>query len=388
MKLAARVAHMTGGEADGWEIYYQARARLAAGDRVLNLTIGEHDTPTDLAILEAMHRGALAGSTGYTMGAGKPALRAAIAARVQDRTGVPTTAANVIVMPGGQAALFAAHMLLLDHGDRALFMDPYYSTYPGTIRATGAQAVPVPTRSDDGFLPDTAALAAAAPGARTLLINTPNNPTGILYDRPTLDRIADVCRSHDLWLVSDEVYDTMIWDGTHISPRALPGMAERTLVIGSMSKSHAMTGSRVGWLIGPEPVIAAAAALATNTTYGIPGFIQDAALFALNQGQPFEDRIAAPFRNRRAIVLDALAGSNRIRILPSGGGMFVMLDIRATGQSGTDFAQRLLAEHDIAVMPGESFGPSAAGHLRVALTIPDDDFAEALTRLRAFAEKG
>ncbi len=387
MRLAGRVAHMTGGGSDGWEVYYKARARIAAGERILNLSIGEHDTPTDPAILGAMHDGALAGSTGYTVGAGKPALRDAIAARVEARTGVRTTRDNVIVTPGGQAALFAAHMVLLDAGDRALYCDPYYATYPGTIRATGAIAVAVPTRPEQGFQPQPQAIRDASPGARTLLVNTPNNPTGVLYDRATLQGIADAVQETDLWLISDEVYDTQIWDGEHLSPRALPGMADRTVVLGSLSKSHAMTGSRLGWMIAPEPVIAAAIDLATNTTYGTPGFIQDAALFALAQGPAFEDRIAAPFRRRRELIAPALAGSNRIGIVPSGGGMFVMLDIRPTGLTGEAFALRLLDEEGIAVMPGESFGAAAAGHVRVAMTIPDDAFSEALRRLAAFAER-
>lgn len=387
MRLARRVAHMTGGGSDGWEVYYKARERIAAGDRILNLSIGEHDIPTDPTILRAMYDGALAGSTGYTVGAGKAELRDQIAARVEARTGVRTTRDNVIVTPGGQAALFAAHMVLLDPGDRALFCDPYYATYPGTIRSTGAEAVAIATRPERAFRPDPDAIRAAAEGARTLLITTPNNPTGVIYDRATLDGIARVVAERDLWLISDEVYDTQIWAGEHLSPRALPGMADRTIVLGSLSKSHAMTGSRLGWMIAPEAVVAAAIDLSTNTTYGNPGFIQDAAIFALNQGPDFEERIAAPFRRRRELIAPALAGSNRVTIVPSGGGMFVMLDIRATGLSGEAFALRLLDEEGIAVMPGESFGTAAAGHVRVAMTIPDAEFSEALGRLGAFADR-
>lgn len=334
-----------------------------------------------------MYDGALAGSTGYTVGAGKAELRDQITARVEARTGVRTTRDNVIVTPGGQAALFAAHMVLLDPGDRALFCDPYYATYPGTIRSTGAEAVAIATRPERAFRPDPDAIRAAAEGARTLLITTPNNPTGVIYDRATLDGIARVVAERDLWLISDEVYDTQIWAGEHLSPRALPGMADRTIVLGSLSKSHAMTGSRLGWMIAPEAVVAAAIDLSTNTTYGNPGFIQDAAIFALNQGPDFEERIAAPFRRRRELIAPALAGSNRVTIVPSGGGMFVMLDIRATGLSGEAFALRLLDEEGIAVMPGESFGTAAAGHVRVAMTIPDAEFSEALGRLGAFADR-
>jgi arginine:pyruvate transaminase len=217
------------------------------------------------------------------------------------------------------------------------------------------------------------------------MINTPNNPTGVVYSRQTLDRIAEVCQRHDLWLISDEVYDTQVWQGTHISPRTLPGMADRTFVVGSLSKSHAMTGSRIGWVCGPAHAIGPMIDLATHTNYGIPGFIQEAGLFALTQGPAFEETIAAPFRRRRDITLDLLARQNIVRAAPLDGAMYAMLDIRATGLTGEDFAQALLDAERIAVMPGESFGEAAGGHIRVAMTIPDDRYAEALARLLAFA---
>lgn len=391
MKIANRIGHITQGAGDGWEIYYRTREMIAAGERVLTLTIGEHDIRTDRTILQAMNDSALAGNTGYAFGSGNRNLREEIAARVQTRTGVPTSWRNVVVTPGGQAALFATHMALLDAGDRALHCDPHYATYPGTIRATGADAAVVPTRSDEDFLPTEAAIRAAVAadprGAKTLLINTPNNPTGVVYPRATLEAIRRAAETEDLWLISDEVYDSQVWEGEHLSPRALPGMEARTIVIGSMSKSHAMTGSRLGWVVAPEEVVEAISTLATNTTYGVPAFIQDAALFALRQGEGFEEGVAEPFRRRREIAMRVLKGSNAIRVIPASGAMYVMLDIRATGMSGNDFANRLLDEERIAVMPGESFGAASAGHLRVALTIADAEFEEAIGRLAAFAER-
>ena len=387
MRLAHRIARITGGGDDGWEIYYRTRALEQAGEAVVNLTIGEHDEKTDRAILDAMHGSMIAGNTGYAFGPGHRALREAVAARFAARTGAPTTWENVVITPGGQAALFASHMALLDAGDRALYCDPYYATYPGTIRATGAEAVPVPTRPEAGFRPEAAAIAAHATGARTLLINTPNNPTGTVYSRATLEEVARAVTEHDLWLISDEVYDSQVWAGAHVSPRALPGMAERTITVGSMSKSHAMTGSRLGWIIAPVPVADAVTTLATSTTYGVAPFVQDAALFALRQGEAFEERIAAPFRRRRRSALDRLTGANRVRPIPAEGAMYVMLDIRDTGLTGEAFALRLLEEERIAVMPGESFGRAAAGHVRIAMTIEDGAFAEALSRLAAFADR-
>ncbi|MCX7890185.1 MAG: pyridoxal phosphate-dependent aminotransferase [Rhodobacteraceae bacterium] len=387
MRLGSRVAHMVGSGDDGWGIYYRTRELVAQGIGVTNLTIGEHDVGTDRRILEAMHASALSGQTGYAFGPGKRPLREAIAARVTARTGVPATWENVVITPGGQAALFASHMVLLSAGDTGLYVDPHYATYPGTIRATGAAAVAVPARSEREFQPDAQAIdaAAAESGARTLLLNTPNNPTGVVYARRTLEEIAQVARARDLWVISDEVYDTQVWEGAHLSPRALAGMEERTVVVGSMSKSHAMTGSRLGWIVAPVEVARAVTDLATNTTYGVPAFIQDAALHALEMGPGFEAEVAAPFRRRRDIAQAVLAGQNAVRPIPPAGAMYVMLDIRATGLSGEAFAHRLLEEERIAVMPGESFGQAAAGHVRVATTVADEAFADALGRLAALA---
>lgn len=386
MQISQRMTGLTGGGSDGWDLFIKAREMIAQGVPVTELTIGEHDIRTAAPVLQAMHESAMGGHTGYASVPGTDALRDAVAARVQARTGVATTRANVLITPGGQAALFATHAAVCDPGDTALYIDPYYATYPGTIR--GASAVPktVATRAEDAFQPTAAALAAAAPGARSLLINTPNNPTGVVYDTATMEAIADICQAADLWLISDEVYDCQVWEGAHISPRALPGMAERTLVVGSMSKSHAMTGSRCGWVVGPEEVIAHMITFATHTTYGVPGFIQDAATFALAQGDAFEAEIGAPFKRRRVLARDILARQNTVGLVPSGGAMYLMLDIRATGMSGDDFADALLEAHHIAVMPGESFGAAAAGHVRVAMTIEDAAFGVALETLCTFAE--
>lgn len=387
MALSQRITTLTGGGSDGWDVFLKARRMISEGVPVTELTIGEHDISTAAPILQAMHASAMGGHTGYAMVPGTDALRDTVAARTQARTGVPTTRDNVLITPGGQAALFAAHAAACDPGDTALFIDPYYATYPATIRAVSALPRSIATHPEDAFQPRAADIEAAAPGAKSLLINSPNNPTGTVYDRATLEGIAEVCTRHDLWLISDEVYDTQIWEGTHLSPRALPGMAERTMVIGSMSKSHAMTGSRCGWIIGPQEAITNLITLATHTTYGVPGYIQDASVFALSQGPEVEAEVGAPFQRRRAIGQAVLARYNTVGLIPAQGAMYLMLDIRATGMSGEAFANALLDEKHIAVMPGESFGASAAGHLRVAMTIEDRAFETALDTLCRFAEE-
>jgi arginine:pyruvate transaminase len=387
MRLSHRITNLTGGGSDGWDVFYRARAMRAAGAAVTELTIGEHDVGTHPSILKAMHASAMSGHTGYAMVPGVNALRDTVAARVQERSGVATTRDNVLITPGGQSALFATHHAVCDEGDTALFIDPYYATYPGTIRAVGAKPVAVQARATNAFQPHAGDIDAVAVGARSLLINSPNNPTGVVYGRDTLQGIADVCRQHDLWLISDEVYDTQVWDGAHISPRALPDMQDRVLVVGSMSKSHAMTGSRCGWIVGPQDVITDLINLATHTTYGVPGYIQDAARFALDQGDGLEFEIAAPFRRRRALAQEILSRQTIVGLVPPQGAMYLMLDIRATGLGGEGFANALLDEHRIAVMPGESFGTAATGHVRVAMTIEDAGFASALETVCQFAAK-
>ncbi len=384
--LSKRIREINDGGSDGWDVYYRARAMKTEGGEILELTVGDHDFRTPSAIIDAMHRSARAGNTGYAPVPGATALRRAVAARIESRTGVPTSHRNVLVTAGGQAALLAAHMSCLDAGDTGLYFDPYYATFPGCIRATGATARTVPAPAANRFRPVPEDLEAYVDATtRTLLVNSPNNPTGAVYDSETLAGIAEVCQRRDLWLISDEVYDTQVWKGVHLSPRALPGMAERTLVVGSLSKSHAMTGFRCGWVVGPEDAISGMIEFCTVSTYGVPGFVQDAALHALTRGDAIEERVAGIFRRRLGIAKASLAGANAIRMVPAHATMYVLLDVCMTGLSGIEFANRLLDEENIAVMPGESFGCAAAGHVRVALTCDDAHLTEALERIATFA---
>ena len=382
MRPSRRIRSLVEG-GDGWAILGRVRALRAQGRPVIDLTIGEHDRGTDPAILAAMDASARGGHTGYAAVPGVPALREAVARRVAERTGAPTAAANVLITPGGQSALFCALMTACEPGDRAILIAPHYATYPGTVRAAGAVPEVVEARPEDGFVPRAEAVAERAPGARALVLNSPSNPTGAVYPAAAIEALAEAAPG--TWLISDEVYETQVWEGRHVSPRALPGLEERTLVVGSMSKGHAMTGSRIGWLVGPEEAIAGAVDLAIHTTYGVPGFVQDAALHALALGSALEEAVAAPFRRRRDRALAALAGRPGVTPLPPRGAMYLMADIRPTGLSGEAFAERLLAAHGVAVMPGESFGAAAAGHVRIALTTEDAALVEALGRLAALA---
>ena len=291
-QLSERVISITGTDGDGWEIFNLAREMKINGAEIIELTIGEHDDTTHSLMLDAMHKSAREGNTGYASVPGTKSLRQEVANRVQTRTGIHTTANNVIITPGGQAGLFATHVALANQGDTGLIIDPFYATYPTTLRSAGLNQRMVKTMPEDNFIPSVSELTKNAKNAKTLLINSPNNPTGTVYDKSNLFEISKVAIENDLWVISDEVYDTQVWVGEHISIRSVANMENRTAVIGSMSKSHAMTGSRLGWVVAPEQVIEKLSDLACNTNYGVPGFIQDAGLYALTQMPNIEKTVA------------------------------------------------------------------------------------------------
>ncbi|CAN0582975.1 unnamed protein product, partial [Laminaria digitata] len=215
------------------------------------VTVGDHDFPTPAETVDACIEALHAGYHNYSELSGKMALREAMAVVSAEMTGQPTTASEVLATVGGQGALFAAVFASCNPGDHAIVAGPYYATYPGTFRAVGVDYTVVDAAADSGFQPDAALLEAAVTDrTRAILINSPNNPTGAIYSQRTLEGIADLCRRRDLWLISDEVYWTHTDGRPHLSPRSLDGMAERTLVVNSLSKSHGMTGWRVGWLTG------------------------------------------------------------------------------------------------------------------------------------------
>ncbi|SFU04453.1 pyridoxal phosphate-dependent aminotransferase [Mesorhizobium sp. YR577] len=383
-KPSSRISGITPSGKDGWEVHFAAMNRKEAGEDIIMLSVGDHDFDTPTETVEACVTAVRGGYHHYTQLPGIPRLRAAMAKLSAQCTGVPTTADEVIATPGGQLALFAAAQAALDPGDHAIVVAPYYATYPPTFRAAGADFTIVETRAEDGFQPRAEDITAALqPRTKAILINTPNNPTGAVYSRKSLEGIAEICRKHDLWLFSDEVYWTL-GGGEHVSPRSLPGMAERTLVINSMSKSHGMTGWRIGWLTAPKDLVSLLISLNLVTTYGLTDFVSRAAVEAMENAYGVKE-IAERYAARRAVFLDAVRGLNNVTVRGSEGGMYVMLDISAIEPDCESFAWAFLNSEKVAVMPGVSFGDAAAGHIRISLCQPEDILLEAAERLKRFA---
>ena len=288
----------------------------------------------------------------------------------------------MIVLPGAQCAVYSVAQCLLDPGDEVIVAEPMYVTYEGVFGACAAKVVPVAVRPENGFRVDPADVAALiTPKTRAILLNSPNNPSGASLPLMVWQELASLCVRHDLWLISDEVYSDLLYEGEHISPASLPGMAERTATINSLSKSHAMSGWRVGWVIGPKPLAEHLVHLSLCMLFGIPDFIQNAAQLALDEDLPEVALMREEYRQRRDLVCASLSDCPGIRPIRPDGGMFVMIDVRQTGLCAQSFAERLLEGYGVSVLAGEAFGPSAAGHIRLGLVVDQLKLADACQRI-------
>jgi arginine:pyruvate transaminase len=388
MRFSSLTDRVAGGGATAWAVHDEAVAQREAGRAITFLTIGDPDQAGPAAVIEAARAGLAGQRKGYAPIAGLPAVRAAIAARIARRSGEPCGEANVVVTPGAQAALYIAMQCIAGPGDEVVAAEPIYATYGAVVGAAGARLVTVPLRPERGFHPDLADYARAiTPRTRAIWINNPHNPTGAVLNGGELGAIAELCRRHDLWLLADEVYEDLAHARPHVSAWSLPQMADRTIVVSSLSKSHAIPGFRLGWAAGPPGFIGHAFNLVLCMLYGGPPFLQEAALPALTSDLPEAAGLREAYRRRAAAFSALLASAPGCRITPPEGGMFALLDVRPTGLTATAFARRLLDETAIAVLPCEAFGPSAAGHLRISLTLPDEALLDAGRRIVAFAAR-
>ncbi|MEX5612500.1 pyridoxal phosphate-dependent aminotransferase [Pseudomonas protegens] len=388
MRFSRLTQRIAGDGAAAWDIHYRALAKRERGEEVWLLSVGDPDFDTPQPIVQAAIDSLQAGHTHYADVRGKRALREAIARRHQQRSGQVVDAEQVVVLAGAQCALYSVAQCLLDPGDEVIVAEPMYVTYEAVFGACNARVVPLPVRAEDGFRVQPEAVAARITGkTRALVLNSPHNPTGASIPRATWEALAALCIEHDLWLICDEVYSELLYEGEHVSPASLPGMAERTATLNSLSKSHAMTGWRLGWVVAPTALAAHLENLTLCMLYGSPEFIQDAAVVALEQPLPQLRDMAQAYRQRRDLVCDCLADCPGARPLKPDGGMFVMVDIRATGLSAQAFSERLLDEQGVSVLAGEAFGPSAAGHIRLGLVLQPDDLREACRRIALCARQ-
>lgn len=366
---------------DKWAIHNTARDKIAAGENIIELTIGEPDITTDPALVETCVAALRAGRTRYSNGRGETGLVAALVDTYRPR--MPDICdENVLCFPGTQTALYAVCAALTQTGDGVLIGDPYYATYEGVVSATGAHVEPVPLRMEHGFVLQAEDLAAAiTPQSRVVLLNTPHNPTGAVLDRDTLVAIGDLCIEHDLWIVCDEVYEALIFEGDFVSPLEIPALRARTVVVSSISKSHAATGFRSGWSIGPKEFSRRLLPISETMLFGNQPFIADMTEAALRGDFPTAAHLREALGRRAGLVHEMAQQITGLSSRMPAGGMFAMLDVSGTGMDGDAFAWHLLQTQGVAVMPGSAFGAGGRDLIRVALTVPDEELRTAMTRI-------
>lgn len=385
MKFADRVPSLGGERAAAWDIHHLATERLAKGEDVIVLTLGEAEFDTPPAIVDAAVDSLRRGRTRYTMAEGVTPFREAVARHQSALTGQTFSADEVVILPGAQCGLFACSMVCFDPGSEVIAAEPTYVTYQAVIGASGARPVYVPLRFEEKFrlAPDDIEKAVTK-RTRAILLNTPHNPTGAVIDRDDMAAIGEIARAHDLWIVIDEVYAGLIFEGEHVNPASFPELRSRTLSIGSLSKSHAMTGWRLGWVVAPREAAVHLTELSIAMLYGQPAFLQDAGAYALTHDIAEVRRMKDTFRARRDRLCDALQGAAGLACERPAGGMFLMADIRATGLNGDEFARRLLDEQGVSVLSGDAFGPSTRGYVRISLAQTEERLEEAARRIGAF----
>lgn len=359
--------------------------RSLAYEDVISLGIGEPDFITPEAISRQALADALAGHTHYTPSQGDPELTAELARVGSRRLGRPLAPENVLVTGGGMGALTCCLRALIDPGDKILLPEPYFPDNIGHITLAGGVPLLVPTRFEDGWVVTPEAVRTAwRPGVKALILNSPNNPTGAVIPGPVLDELARLSRELDFVVLSDEVYGRIAFDGPPQSIATRPGMAERAVVIDSFSKSHAMTGWRLGYLLGPAWLLDEAVKVAATTTSCASSLGQRAALAALRHGDEAARAMAAEFARRSAFMSDHLEAMPGVRLVRPQGSFYLFPDFSRITDDAEALALDILDKVQVVTVPGSTFGPSGARSLRLAATTGMDRLAEAMDRLERY----
>jgi octopine/nopaline transport system ATP-binding protein len=385
MQYSPLVKRIAGDGADAWLIHYEARAAHERGEDVILLSVGDPDLETPAPVLERAIERLRAGDTHYTPATGRQHLREAIAASHHARTGQPVDAANVIFLAGAQNALFVASLCIAAPGDEVIALEPLYPSYPATLEISGARMVRVAAPAARGFRVDLEKIEAAiTPRTRALFFATPNNPSGVILSAAELAVIGDLARRHSLWVVADEVYAGLAPGGR------VPGLAaelpDQVVTINSLSKTHSMPGWRAGWLVGPPQMVIHAEAMAQCMLFGLPGFVQEAAVTALSVANAAESRVREYCATRRGLLLEGLEGIRGLKCYSPDAGMFMLVDVRGTGLSGYDFMCRLYRAERVSVLDGGAFGKETSGFVRVCFATDEERLRQAIVRIRRFVD--
>jgi len=360
----------------------------ATMEDVISLGIGEPDFDTPAPIVEAGIAALQRGATHYTPNSGLHELRQAISAHAQKRYGLSyDPKQEVLVTVGVSEAMYLAMAALLDPGDEIIFAEPCFVAYGPVASMTGAKPVPIPTTPETGFqLTAEMIESAITPKTKALFITSPNNPTGTVINRERLTAIAALAEKHNLVVISDEIYDRLVYGVEHVCFASLPRMRERTIVLQGFSKAYAMTGWRVGYILGPGVLLAEMRKLHQYLIMSAPTVSQWAALKALEVGEPFVQEMHAHYERRRRLVVDSLNAMGLACIEPQGA-FYAFPNIENTGLDDNVFAERLLQEEHVAVIPGRVFGASGVGFVRMSYATAYEKLEIALERIARFVQR-
>lgn len=388
MRYASFVKELAASSSDAWEIHTEALQRQSRGEPIIVLSVGDPDFDTPAGIVDACKAALDAGTTKYSPAGGIDALTDAIARFESARLGQRIDPANIAVTAGAQNALYVTMCCLLEAGDEAILLAPPYVMFDGVVRSAGAVPVQVPLDTEAGFSINLDALRdAITPKTRVVLLNSPHNPSGAVAESAEVAAVLEICRKNNITLISDEVYADLCFDAPFVSPYGMDGGMDSVIIVRSMSKSHAMSGWRVGWVIGPDEFCRHSRNLLNAIQYGGSAFVQHAAAHALDQEQDALVEMKQAYLARRGVIQQHLGNIENLEILRPDAGIFCLAKVAGLGLNGDDFARRLLDEEGVSVLPGNAFGPSLNGYVRISLCQPEKVLIEAADRIKSFINR-
>ena len=385
-KIASRIAQLTGEGA--LAVFTRAKELEKEGRSIIHLELGEPDFHPAAPVVDALRAAVASGRDRYVATRGIPALRSAIAEYLKRTRKLEVAPEQVLVAPGCKMALSLAMMALIEPGDEVLYPDPSFPIYPSFTRGLGAKAVSYALREENKFQPDLQEIAGKITAkTRLLIFNSPNNPTGTVFTESIIQGIADLARKHDLWVIADEIYARILFGGEYKSIWALPGMAERTVIIDGFSKSFAMTGWRLGYAVAQRHVIDALDMLVLNTFTCTAEFSQVAAIEALNDSTNAVPAMVAEYRKRRDVFVGKLNRIPGFRCLSPDGAFYAWVNIEETGLPAAEVQRVLLEEAGVAGIAGTAFGAEGKNYLRFSLVSATHLLEEALERIERVSKR-
>jgi aspartate aminotransferase len=385
-RIASRVGQLNGEGA--LAVFTRAKELERQGRSIIHLELGEPDFHPAAPVVDSLRNAVASGRDRYCATRGIPALREEITHYLARTRKLALQPEEVLVAPGCKMALSLAMMAVIEPGDEVLYPDPGFPIYPSFTRGLGGKAVPFGLRERNGFQPDLGEIAAKIrPETRALIFNSPNNPTGTVYDDSAIEAIAALANKHDLWVITDEIYARIVFGGEYKSIWNLPGMPERTIIIDGFSKSFAMTGWRLGYAVAPRQVIDAMDMLVLNTFTCVAEFTQVAAIEALRDTGNAVDRMVAEYRLRRDLFGESLKKIPGFRCHAPEGAFYAWVNIEDTGLSAEEVQRILLEEAGVAAIAGAAFGAEGRNYLRFSLVSARNLLEDALDRIQRVSVK-